>query len=165
MIDIARSAGCSRATLYRYFPNREALHVAFVNRAVLRIAMRMAADQRDGGAKLSVADRILAGIDAVRSDPLLLCWVEPNNLAIPLKVSQDSELLRLMTAAMLEEFDPTHQDQRDVELRGAWMLRSIVSLLAMPGPDAATERAMVENFIVPVALPSTNRPQRKQPIQ
>ena len=30
MNDIARAAGCSRATLYRYFENREVLHTAYV---------------------------------------------------------------------------------------------------------------------------------------
>ena len=38
MVDVARQAGCSRATLYRNFPNREALHLGFVHRATLRIA-------------------------------------------------------------------------------------------------------------------------------
>ena len=32
MHEIARAAGCSRATLYRYFDNRETLHTAYVHR-------------------------------------------------------------------------------------------------------------------------------------
>ena len=49
MVDVARAAGCSRATLYRYFPNQEALHLAYVHRATLRIA-RQLADERHAGA-------------------------------------------------------------------------------------------------------------------
>ena len=32
MNEIAKAAGCSRATLYRYFENREALRTAYLNR-------------------------------------------------------------------------------------------------------------------------------------
>jgi AcrR family transcriptional regulator len=32
MNEIAKAAGCSRATLYRYFENREALRTAYVHR-------------------------------------------------------------------------------------------------------------------------------------
>ncbi|MDQ1319611.1 MAG: hypothetical protein QG655_854, partial [Actinomycetota bacterium] len=38
MQDIARAAGCSRATLYRYFENRAALHGAFVHREARAVA-------------------------------------------------------------------------------------------------------------------------------
>jgi AcrR family transcriptional regulator len=44
MHEIARAAGCSRATLYRYFENREALHTAFVNREAYRL-FRVVGDQ------------------------------------------------------------------------------------------------------------------------
>ncbi|MDT5125613.1 MAG: hypothetical protein QOH54_1257, partial [Mycobacterium sp.] len=32
MNEIARAAGCSRATVYRYFENRDALYTAYVHR-------------------------------------------------------------------------------------------------------------------------------------
>ena len=37
MNEIARAAGCSRATLYRYFENRDALHTAYVHRETHRV--------------------------------------------------------------------------------------------------------------------------------
>ena len=37
MNEIARAAGCSRATLYRYFENREALQTAYVHRETHRL--------------------------------------------------------------------------------------------------------------------------------
>ena len=151
MIDIAAQAGCSRATLYRYFPNQEALHLAYVHRATLRIAQRLA-DERLAGAPSTLTDRILAGIAAVRSDPSLAVWFEPENMAVPIEVSQSSDLLRTMSVGLVDQIGIDSIDRADIERRGEWLLRSIVSLLAMPGRDAASERAMVDAFLVPVLL-------------
>src|ERR1700689_972222 len=38
MSEIAKAAGCSRATLYRYFENREALRTAYVARETHRLS-------------------------------------------------------------------------------------------------------------------------------
>ncbi|GJM39088.1 MAG: TetR family transcriptional regulator [Acidimicrobiales bacterium] len=155
MVDVAAAAGCSRATLYRYFPNQEALHLAFVHRATLRTAAYLAGERR-AGAPNSLADRVIAGLASVRSDPAMSEWFEPENMAVPIKVSQNSELLRTMSAGLLTELGPTHIDEEELERRAEWLLRSIISLLAMPGRDAASERAMVESFLVPVLLVNTH---------
>ncbi len=157
MVDVARFAGCSRATLYRYFPNQESLHLAFVQRATLRIATRLA-EERDAGAPDSMADRILRGIAEVRRDPLLAVWFEPENMAVPMAMTQNTELLRSLSAGAgtggadhSSAHDGAGGPARDpILLRAEWLLRSIVSLLATPGTDAASERLMVESFVVPV---------------
>ncbi|MEZ5245437.1 MAG: TetR/AcrR family transcriptional regulator [Acidimicrobiales bacterium] len=151
MVDVAAVAGCSRATLYRYFPNQEALHLAFVHRATLRTARYLAGERR-AGAPNSLADRVIAGVASVRSDPAMSEWFEPENMAVPIKVSQNSDLLRTMSAGLLAELAPEPHSQDELERRAEWLLRSIISLLAMPGRDAESERAMVESFLVPVLL-------------
>ena len=161
MVDVAGVAGCSRATLYRYFPNQETLHLAFVHRATVRIAEQLAAD-RTAGAPDSFADRILSGIAQVRADPLLAVWFEPENMAVPMAMSQNSGLLRAMSVGLIDENDENDEtplERSDVERRAEWLLRSIVSLLATPGTDAEAERTMVESFVVPVltASPMSNR--------
>ena len=47
MNEIAKAAGCSRATLYRYFENREALRNAYVHRETHRLSE--AIDDHIGG--------------------------------------------------------------------------------------------------------------------
>ncbi|MCB0950125.1 MAG: TetR/AcrR family transcriptional regulator [Mycobacterium sp.] len=157
MVDVARVAGCSRATLYRYFPDQESLHLAYVHRATLRIANQLAAD--DGaGAPDAIVERILAGIAHVRADPLLAVWFEPENMAVPIAVSQSSTLLQSMSAGLIGELAEAPMEAGELEQRAGWMLRSIVMLLAMPGPDEEAERRMIERFVVPViATPVRSR--------
>ncbi len=157
MVDICRYAGCSRATLYRYFGSRHALHLAYVNRAALAIALTQAHLPVRGAPDpvAALTDRILSGIRAVRNDPLLAVWFEPENMAVPIALSQDSEVLRSLAAGFIDGLDGLDGEaatNQEVELRGSWLLRSIVALLAMPGADDASERAMVETFLVPVLI-------------
>ncbi len=151
MVEVAALAGCSRATLYRQFPNRESLRLAYVHRATLRIAAEIAPEHRPGSVD-TVVDLLLRGIRAVRSDPLLAVWFEPQNMAIPLALSQSSELLRTMTTGLAGEFADDPAALADIELRGAWILRSVVSLLAMPGESEEAERASLARFVVPLVL-------------
>ena len=156
MVDVAALAGCSRATLYRRFPNREAIRLAFVHRATLRIAARIAPQHIPGNVDTMV-DLLQRGIRAVRSDPMLAVWFEPQNMAIPMALSQGSELLQAMTAGLAGEFAEDPGAFADVELRGAWILRSIVSLLAMPGESEEVERVWLTKFVVPLLLSDTAR--------
>ncbi len=157
MVDVAHQAGCSRATLYRNFANREALHLAFVHRATLRIAA-VIAPRRAPQTPRAMVDLIVRGINAVRADPLLAVWFEPNNMAIPIALSQNSELLHAMTTGLAGELDRDSRPRADIELLGAWVLRCIVSMLAMPGESEEQERAMLETFVVPLLLPLTPSP-------
>ncbi len=152
MVDVCRYAGCSRATLYRYFDNRHALHLAFVNRAALTIAASLSPPGDPADAGRALADRILAGITAVRSDPLLAVWFEPHNMGVPLALSQDSEVLAALATGFIDGIDDLGLSRAQIELRGAWLLRSIVSLLAMPAADERAERALIESFLVPALI-------------
>ena len=155
MVDVAALAGCSRATLYRHFPNRESLRLAFVHRATLRIAVDIAPHHAPGDPG-SMVDLVQRGIRAVRSDPLLAVWFEPQNMSVPMALSQKRSL-RTMTTALAQEFADDPGALADVELRGAWLLRSIVSLLAMPGESEEAERVSLTKFVVPLLLSDSAR--------
>ena len=70
MGDVARAAGCSRATLYRYFADRHELHVAYVHREARRVGGLVAADVarvRDPEQRLATA--VLSAVRRVRESP------------------------------------------------------------------------------------------------
>jgi AcrR family transcriptional regulator len=145
MADIARAAGCSRATIYRYFENRDALRTAFVNREALRVARAVAlsvADVDNPAERLAAA--VLGAVDHVRGTPTLAAWFTPTDQGFANQLAAASGVIDALAVGFLG----------DVEHRAEarWMVRVIVSLLTMPGRDAADERAIVEQFAVPALL-------------
>ncbi|MGV9668080.1 TetR/AcrR family transcriptional regulator [Nocardia niigatensis] len=148
MGDIAKAAGCSRATLYRYFENRQAVRLAFVHRATRRIAAGVFAQVgaiEDPGEKVVTA--MLGAIQAVRADPMLIAWFRPGESGAAGRISQDSDVIESIAAGL---FTPTALTDPERSRLARWLTRIIVSFLAAPGRDAAEERAMLEEFVVPV---------------
>ncbi|MDT5095850.1 MAG: hypothetical protein QOH60_5213 [Mycobacterium sp.] len=148
MNEIARAAGCSRATLYRYFENREALHTAFVNREAYRLNHELGNEVRD------IADpgeRLVTGITTalrmVRNNPALASWFAMTERPIGGDMAERSEVIEALTAAFVTSLGSN--DPAAVDRRARWLVRVITSLLMFPGRDAADERQMLEEFVVP----------------
>jgi AcrR family transcriptional regulator len=150
MGDIADAAGCSRATLYRYFENRRALQTAFAHRQALEIVevvTSQVAGSADGAER--AVDAVLLTLDEVRSRPMLKAWISPENTAELLAILRDSPLVETLTARLAS----TGRTTADLDL-ARWILRSIVSLLALPPSDRTEERRLVERFIAPLLTSS-----------
>ncbi len=142
MGDVARGAGCSRATLYRYFADRHELHVAYVHREARRVGELVAADAarvRDPQKQLVTA--VLSALRRVRDTPSLAAWFAGGDAAATAELAQSSPVIEALGRGV--GADP---------LAARWMVRVIVSLLIAPGRDAAEERAMVERFVAPTLL-------------
>jgi AcrR family transcriptional regulator len=152
MNEIAMAAGCSRATLYRYFENREALHTAYVHREANAVYRQMT-KSLTGIDDLN--DRVIAGVNRtialVRQSPALAAWFAKSEPPIGGEVADRSEVITTMVAAFVSSLGPA--DPAVVERRARWLVRVITSLLIFPGRDATDEQAMVEEFVVPVVLP------------
>jgi AcrR family transcriptional regulator len=139
MGDVARAAGCSRATLYRYFADRHELHVAYVHREARRVGGLVAADAaraRDPHKQLVTA--VLSAVRRVRESPSLSAWFAGGDAAATAELAQSSPVIEALGRTVIA--DP---------LAARWLVRVIVSLLIAPGRDAAEERAMVERFVAP----------------
>ena len=146
MGDVARAAGCSRATLYRYFDSRETLRMAYVHREARRINGELAAYAaaiRDPTAR--VVESVLETLRRVRRDAALAAWFTPGDSGIAAAVAQSSDVIEGMVAAFLG--DPAAPA---TIRRARWLVRVIVSLLTMPGADEHDERSMIEQFVAPV---------------
>ncbi|GAB2505214.1 TetR/AcrR family transcriptional regulator [Nocardia heshunensis] len=149
MGDIAKAAGCSRATLYRYFENRQAVRLGFVHRATRRIAAEVfarVAEIEDPAERISTA--MLGAIHAVRADPLLIAWFRPGESGAAGRISQDSDVIESIAAGL---FTSTALTDPERSRLARWLTRIIVSFLASPGRDDDEERAMLEEFVVPIA--------------
>lgn len=132
MGEVAQAAGCSRATLYRYFADRHELHLAFVHREARRIGALVVTEQHD------VAGAILAAVHHVRAAPELLAWFGTADAATTAGLAQSDELIEALGVALVGD-----------EEIARWLVRVIVSLLIVPGRDDAEERALVERFVLP----------------
>jgi AcrR family transcriptional regulator len=160
MNEIARAAGCSRATLYRYFENREALRTAYVHRETHRLADAIK-DQISGVD--DPGERLIAHVTTtlrlVRESPALAAWFATTHPPIGGEMAEQSEVIAALAAAFVNSLGA--DDPTVVENRGRWLVRVITSLLIFPGRDAADERAMVEQFVVPIVVPAEQAdPQR-----
>ena len=151
MHEIARAAGCSRATLYRYFENREALHTAFVHRETYRLhetIIQQINGVQDPGERLVAA--VMAGLRLVRASPALSSWFVTSLPPLGAAIAEQDDVVKAVTAAFLTSFAP--DEPALVQRRGRWLVRVMTSLLVFPGDDEADERAMVQEFVVPMIV-------------
>ena len=123
MEDVARAAGCSRATLYRHFDNKDAVLRAFVHREARDVLTEVGSQPGD-------VEAVVATLAAVRARPHLRVWYAETDPAVLQDVFRESPLV------------PALADDR-----GRWVLRIIMSFLREPGESVAEERRLLERFL------------------
>jgi AcrR family transcriptional regulator len=149
MNDIAKASGCSRATLYRYFENRDALYTAYVHREAHRVFQSLGEHlDRTADPGEQIVEGVLASLRRVRESPALSSWFDPSQRPIGGEMAERSDVIRVRTEAYLGALGVTH-----VENRARWLVRVMVSLLVFPGHDEADERAMLKEFVLPTLMP------------
>ncbi len=152
MNEIAGAAGCSRATLYRYFENRDALRRAYVHRETYRLHDEI--KEQISGID-HPRQRLIVGVTTtlrmVRESPALASWFATTQPPIGGAIAEQSEVIRALAAGFLNSLGPG--DATTIERRARWLVRVITSLLLFPGRDDADEAAMVEEFVIPILVP------------
>lgn len=158
MHEIASAAGCSRATLYRYFDSRDALYTAYVHREAYRLYREMTdqvgsvADPRE-----RLIEGMLASLRNVRESPALASWFAKTQRPIGADMAEQSEVIKALTEAFVISLAPDEPEV--VAHRARWLVRVMTSLLVFPGHDEADERSMLEEFVMPIVLPSNQTTQ------
>jgi AcrR family transcriptional regulator len=151
MNEIAKAAGCSRATLYRYFENREALRNAYVARETHRLYESIDVDNIKDPRERLVAG-ILTTLRLVRESPALSAWFATTSGPLGAELAEQSDVIAALAAAFVTSLGDDHP--ANVAGRGRWLVRAITSLLIFPGRDEADERAMLTEFVAPVVVPA-----------
>jgi AcrR family transcriptional regulator len=160
--DVAREAGCSRATLYRYFPGKSTLVAAVVAREASRLGVALA---EATAACATLEDAVVAGVrtavDTLDRHAALqyVLLVEPEVLVPHLALNRADDFLRDATALVapaLAPFLPTGNTERAAE----WLVRIVLSYACSPSPivdlhDTQSVRQLVSQFVLPGLVRTT----------
>lgn len=164
--DVAREAGCARATVYRYFANKSALLEAAADAEIERIGqvVETAGAAAEGledalGETLLSAARELSGQEALQR----VLEVEPEVVLPHLAFEGGDHLLaesRRRFAPSLARFLPPDRAERAAE----WCTRVLLAYLHPGGApismaDDASVRALVHQYVLP-ACTSPSPPER-----
>jgi AcrR family transcriptional regulator len=158
--DVAREAGCSRATLYRYFDRKAALVRRAVNVELARLTARAvdAAGAQDTLEDATVALVTTAARDLVTHRALqFLLAHEPESILGQLAFGPGDRLL----VRVGDEFAPAFDrwlDVADAQRAGDWIARVLRSYVLMPEPsidltDVAAARDLLRMLVVPALEP------------
>lgn len=158
--DVATAAEVSRATVYRYFADRDELILAVLLREAERFLERLrrrVAKQPDLGQALVAG--VLYTMKSVNSDENLALLFAPEAVGTTSAIAGASAALFSITGDFLR---PIFESARargelrpDIEIDDAseWLMRVILSLLTIQGPKARSQ-AETARFLEDLLLPS-----------
>jgi AcrR family transcriptional regulator len=160
--DVAREAGCARATVYRSFPGRRALFGAMVEREVAALGDRLLVAAADAD---TLADAVVAvirtGARTFHTHAALRFVLahEPESIAPQLSFEHGSAMLRVASALVAPAFTRFVPADRADRL-GEWITRLTLSYLCNPSEhvdldDPAQVRELVDAFVLPGFNPSS----------
>lgn len=167
MKDVSRAAGVSRASLYRYFADRETLVEATVRHHVLKVVAEEEPPPhlRPEASRRPFADRLVEGIvhDVSRgsADPLmLLLSTDPRGASTSIgRPRLYAELNQQVWEPLLREAQETGQLREDLAIEDVadWIVRLEIMFMSQSDgrPETADEvRRYLRLFVVPSLVPA-----------
>jgi AcrR family transcriptional regulator len=154
--DIAREAGCSRATIYRLFPGgKRAVLLASADAEVHRVLGELA-ERLEGAESLEqlMVVAIVSSVEAIRSHDALqyLICHEPGEVLAHVAFGALDPLLALATA-FGQPYLERHLDAEAAAATAEWVTRLIVAYALEPDDidlrDPQVAARIVETFVLP----------------
>jgi len=162
MEDVARSAGMSRATVYRYFTNRDELLMGVVEREArctsVVIKERLRGIRNPGE---YIVEGIVQSLAEIPKRPALAMPFGADVVGVTSRLVLNSErLANIALELILPVIEPAQKkgllrEHIDVNLMIEWIFRIIASYLTVPSSSARTEkemRALLRTFLLPALL-------------
>ncbi|MFM8238225.1 MAG: TetR/AcrR family transcriptional regulator [Actinomycetota bacterium] len=154
--DVAREAGCSRATLYRHFAGKVPLLAALAARDGETIARELVAEARVASTLTDAVVAVVAGgVTALGEHPALarLLAEEPEVLLPYLSFAGQTAFLAAAADRLAPAFT-AFLPEPDAARLAEWVVRMTLSHLLCPSDrfdvaDAAQVRSGVDAFVVP----------------
>jgi len=165
--DVAREAGCARATLYRYFPGKQQLLAAAVGAEVERVASELQAV----AAECATLEDAVVGIvahaarEVTGHDALQFVLRHELQVLLPhLTFEGGDRLLSVIAAAVAPAVAPFLPADR-VERSSEWIARVTLAYLMPHGSrvsmtDETQVRELVADFVLPGLVPQPSQPVR-----
>jgi AcrR family transcriptional regulator len=154
--DLAREAGCSRATLYRYFDSKAAIVRHTVDAEIRRMTTAAVdAAQEEGtldAALIAATLQAARDLDGHRALSFLLAH-EPESIVSHLTFAQGARVLAWVGDALAPAF-ARWLTEEEARRAGEWIARVLRSYVLMPEPsidltDASTAHEFLRELVVP----------------
>src|SRR3954468_873244 len=154
--DVAREAGCARATLYRYFPGKQQLLGALVAREAASLRRQVLAAADGAGSLGEAVTIVITTAASTLQQHAALGFVaayEPEIVLPYLAFERESALLAVTAELVAPAFEPFLPIDRATQL-AEWVARITLSYLMCPSEhvdvnDGVQVRALVDDFVLP----------------
>lgn len=167
--DVAATAKVSRATVYRYFADRDELILGVLLREASRFLDRLTTEiNREPSFDRAVVNGVLFTVEAVRADENLALLFAPEAIGITASIAGASEALFKLTTEFLRPFFEAARESGqlradvDIDEAAEWTLRAVLSMLTVQGP-VERSRAQQHHFLSTFLVPALVAPTAKAP--
>lgn len=159
MADISTAANTSRATVYRYFKNRDAVIEGVMMRDAARLFREVLAHiEKFKSTEERVVESLIYAMEMIEKTPRLSSLLIPD-AALVLSTSNVYQRLELYTQPLFgsQYFNDFNKLRRDVspnEMK-EFLIQTVFGLLTLKTPaseNSATRRNYLKNFLLPSLL-------------